>query len=250
VQLPHAFGDGPARGGLELSGEADAVLAAPGENQEERLVSHHELHQDGACIREQRIDVRALRWRHQAAPCAERGHSIEERLLLRRALRGRLDDGRVEARDPRGIRFRQAALARDLRVERHELARECSLVFALAVGHAPGNVALPRRQQHAKIVNPHPLRRLEGGGRVAVFGLQQREHGECGRGITRDWSRRPDLCDFEEAIDGRDGGGGGSDGRRPVPQASQGLGFRHLRAPQHVVVREGLGTAAGARGRV
>ncbi len=96
----------------------------------------------------------------------------------------------------------------------------------------------------------HPLGGLEGCRRVPVLGLQQREHRERRRGIARDRRGRPDLRDLEEAIDGRDGRRRGGDGLGTLPQTSQRLGLGHLRAPQHVVVLECLGPAAGAAGGV
>ena len=50
--------------------------------------------------------------------------------------------------------------------------------LALGVGHPARNVPLARREQHAQVVDAHALGRLERRRGVAVFGLQQREHGE------------------------------------------------------------------------
>ena len=255
LQLRHAFRDGSSRRGFEMGREADAVhvavgaFVAPRDDDEEGLLGHHELDRGSfrrpegggrrrlrvaACIRPRQ--VRNAGSRSKSASC-----------WARPLLRG-LGDGSVEAGDARRVGLGQAALARELRVQRHQLAGERSLLFALPIRHPAGDVALARRQQHAKIVSAHPLGGLEGRRRVAVFGLQQRQHRERRRRIARDRRGRPDLRDFEQPIDGGDGPRRRDNGLRSLAQPPQRLRLRHLRAPQHVVVRERLGFAAGVAG--
>ena len=150
--------------------------------------------------------------RHQAAPDAQRGEPIEERLLLGRPLLRGVGDGRFEARNACRVGLGQPALARQLCVHRHQLARQLPLLLALLIGHPAEDVPLARREQEAKVVGAHPLGGLEGCRRVAVLGLQQREHRERRRGIARDRRGRADLRDLEKAIDGRDGRRRGGDG--------------------------------------
>ena len=137
-------------------------------------------HEDGGGVGQQRLDVGAGRGWHQAAPDSEPGQTIEERLLLRRALRAGVGDRLLEARDARRVGLGQPALARELRVQRHQLTGERPLLVALDVGHPARDVALAWRQQHAQVVRAHPLGRLERRRRVAVLGLQERQHGKGG----------------------------------------------------------------------
>ena len=222
------------------------AFGAPREDDEQCLVSHHELDEERPGVRKKAVDVGSCGSRHQATPGCQRRQPFEEGPLLGRTLLRALGDGFLESRDACGVGLGQPALARKLRVQRYQLSGERSLLFALEVCHPAGDLALARRQQHAKIVSAHPLRRLEGRGRVTVFGLQQREDRERRRRIAGDRCGRPDLGDLEQPIDGGDGFGRRDNGLRPLAKPAQRLRFRNERAPQHVVVLERLGRAASA----
>ena len=180
LQLRDPLGHGAPRGRFELGREANPVFAAPREDDEQRLVADDELHEDGGCVWQQRIDVGAARRCHQAPPGSEPGQTIEQRLLLRRALRAGLGDRLLEARDARRVGLGQPALARELGVQRHQLTRERPLLVALDIAHPARDVALARREQHTQVVGPHPLGRLERRRRIAVLGLQECQHGKGG----------------------------------------------------------------------
>ena len=74
----------------------------------------------------------------------------------------------------------QAALARQLRVQRHELPRERPLLVAFERRSCRERCRARWAQQNPQIVHAHALSRLERRRRVAILGLEERQHGEGG----------------------------------------------------------------------